>query len=410
MSGLPDAAVFGAATGDVDGDIESIRSNLAAGRSQHAPTNPFPEVPDDLDDPYGSVGRVRSFDDPDATSVAAVRPLAVGVSAAAARQGLGRSGGTAPLDAPTDIGPATWSDQGPSDPVDRLQDTEFKFADGRRKPKPKEPNRLVLAMSVGLVLLAGIAVAWFLTRGDDGDNTETADAEVVAPPEATDEVAAATDPAAAPEPQVDEPTLFFDEAQTGPLQQGETYSIDLVGEPEGSMLQVVVDDIPQGNPEAQLPDLILPPGRHSLYIQISNGAETSTSTPVEVYVLGDPPPVGFRANLSSVNIQDEGWVEALRRFDEYRAAGHEGLQLAPLSEGYWNIFVAGLGEERASAQAYCESFQLAIPDQCFPTYYDGAAAPAATAGTPDANTATTVAESMTEEDAPAGSSSTVAGG
>ena len=198
VSGLPDAAVFGAATGDVDGDIESIRSNLAAGRSQHAPTNPFPEVPDDLDDPYGSVGRVRSFDDPDATSVAAVRPLAVGVSAAAARQGLGRSGGTAPLDAPTDIGPATWSDQGPSDPVDRLQDTEFKFADGRRKPKPKEPNRLVLAMSVGLVLLAGIAVAWFLTRGDDGDNTETADAEVVAPPEATDEVAAATDPAAAP--------------------------------------------------------------------------------------------------------------------------------------------------------------------------------------------------------------------
>ncbi len=394
LGGSPAGDIFGAATGDVDADVDAIRSNLAAGPAEHAPTNPFPEVADDLaGDPYGSAGRPGSFDDPDATRVAGARTMAVGVSAAAARQGLGRPGGAAPLDAPTDIGPASWSDQGGPDPSDHLQDTEFKLADGRRKQKPKEPNRLILGLAVGLVLLAGVAVALFLTTGGDDDATEATDAEVVATPEATQDTTAATDQAAAAEPQVDEPTLFFDDAQTGPLQQGQTYSIDLVGEPEGSLLQVVVDDIPQGTPESQLPDLILPAGRHSLYIQISNGAETATSTAVEVYVLGDLPPVGFRANLSSVSIQDEGWVEALRQFDEFRAAGHEALQLYPLSEGYWNVFVAGLGEERASAQAYCESFGLAIPDQCFPTYYDGSAPPAATTGTtaPPADSSTTVA-------------------
>jgi hypothetical protein len=284
---------------------------------------------------------------------------------------------------------------------DRPQDTEFKLADNRPRQKPKEPNRFLLFAGLGVVLLLGAAAAWYFTRGgDDTDQVATAETtetdDIVA--ESTGDATTATDPATpeatvAPEPLVNEPTLFFDAATTGPLQQGETYSIDLVGEPEGSMLQVVVDDIPQGTPDLLLPDLILPAGRHTIYIQMTNGAEVSQSTPVELYVLGDAPPQGFRANLSSVDMQTEGWTEAIRQFDEYRAAGHDALQLLPISPGYWNLFIGGLGEERTAAQTYCESFNLAVPDQCFPTYYEPTAAD---------TTATTAADAtddaMEEED------------
>lgn len=297
---------------------------------------------------------------------------------------------------------------------DRPQDTEFKLADNRPRQKPKEPNRFLLAAGLGVVLLLGAAAAWYFTRSSDGADVATADTEEVVA-ESTDEATTATDPATpeatvAPEPLVNEPTLFFDAATTGPLQQGETYSIDLVGEPEGSMLQVVVDDIPQGNPDLLLPDLILPAGRHTIYIQMTNGAEVSQSTPVELYVLGDPPPQGFRANLSSVDMQTEGWAEAIRQFDEYRAAGHDALQLLPISPGYWNLFIGGLGEDRAAAQTYCESFSLAVPDQCFPTYYESTAADT-TATTGDE----TGDDAMTDEDPDAmadedTTSTTVAGG
>ena len=103
-------------------------------------------------------------------------------------------------------------------------------------------------------------------------------------------------------------------------------------------------------------------------------------------------------------------MQAIRQFDEYRAAGHDALQLLPISPGYWNLFIGGLGEDRAAAQTYCESFNLAVPDQCFPTYYEPTAAD---------TTATTAAEAtddaMTDEDPDAmadedTTSTTVAGG
>lgn len=297
---------------------------------------------------------------------------------------------------------------------DRSQDTEFKLADNRPRQKPKEPNRFLLAIGLGVVLLLGAAAAWYFTQRDGGAESVASDSGEAVTTDGVDDATAATDPATpeatvAPEPTVSEPTLFFDAAGEGPLQQGETYSIDLVGEPEGSMLQVVVDDIPQGSPDLLLPDLILPAGRHTIYIQMTNGAEVSQSTPVELYVLGDAPPQGFRANLSSVDMQTEGWAEAIRQFDEYRAAGHDALQLLPISPGYWNLFIGGLGEDRSAAQSYCESFNLAVPDACFPTYYEPSAAD---------TTATTVAEStdaMTDEDPDAmtdedATSTTVAGG
>ncbi len=334
--------------------------------------------------------------------------------------------GQLPLDDPTDIGRPMGGSTGPSrgfatDPTERLQDTEFKLAGQRRKPKPKEPNRLILAVAMAVVVLVGVGVAWFLTRGDDGSDTAAFDdaGDVTATDDAGTEDLAAADPDAGSqselEPQVDEPTLLFEQAQVGPLVQGTTYSIDLVGEPTGSMLQVVVDDIPQGTPDTLLPDLILPAGRHSLYIEITNGTDVTASTPVEVYVLGDLPPEGFRANLSSVDIQNEGWAEAIRRFDEFRAAGHDGLQLAPLSDGYWNIFVGDLGADRAAAQSYCDSFGLAVPDECFPIYFDPAEAPpgaaggAATGPEPEAMTeGDGTDESMTDENGD--TTTTTAGG
>ncbi len=309
--------------------------------------------------------------------------------------------------------------------ADRLQDTEFKLAGKRQKQKPKEPNKLLLGLAVGLVVLVGVAVAYLLTRGD-GTTTEVADAAPeagvstddteAAPLEDAAPAADADVPAAEPEPVVDEPTLFFDEAQTAPLREGETYSIDLVGEPEGSLLQVVVDERPQGSPDAVLPDLILPAGRHSLYIQITNGAEVTSSTPVDVYVLGPEPVLGYRANLSSVDMQTEGWAEAIRQFDEYRAAGHEGLQLAPLTPGYWNIFIGGLGEDRSDVSGvteYCGSFELEVPVDCFADFYEPTGAATGDGATDD--TTDTTVDAMTDDDSTdamtdGDTSTTVAGG
>ena len=399
--------------------------------AEHAMTDPFP----DASAGFGAAAPQTRTIDPQSMAAAAAMGAPVDARAAAGRDPRAPQ---AAFDAPTDLGgrPAQrrgGPGSGPrsdrpfeSKQSDRLQDTEFKLASKRRKQKPKEPNKLLLGLAVGLVVLVGVAVAYLFTRGDDTTTTEVADAapeaaESVDDPEAapledatpTDEVDAL---AAEPEPAVDEPTLFFDEAQTAPLQQGETYSIDLVGEPEGSLLQVVVDDIPQGAPGEVLPDLILPAGRHSLYIEITNGAEVTQSTPVNVYVLGPEPVQGYRANLSSVDIQTEGWAEAIRQFDEFRAAGHEGLQLAPLTDGYWNIFVPGLGEELSGATTYCEQFGLEVPVDCFAVYYEPTGAPTGDGATDTGTdeTTDTTAEAMTDtsDDAMSDddSTTTVAGG
>ena len=399
---------------------------------EHAMTDPFPDASSGFSQ---AAPQTRTIDP---RSMSAAAAMGAPVDARTADVGAGRSPrGQAAFDSTQiDAGRPAQRRGGPASgprtdrpadaaSADRLQDTEFKLAGKRQKQKPKEPNKLLLGLAVGLVVLVGVAVAYLLTRGDDGTTTEVADAAPEAgvstdeETEATaleDTAPAADVPAAEPEPVVDEPTLFFDEAQTAPLQEGETYSIDLVGEPEGSLLQVIVDERPQGSPDAVLPDLILPAGRHSLYIQITNGAEVSSSTPVDVYVLGPEPVLGYRANLSSVDIQTEGWAEAIRQFDEYRAAGHEGLQLAPLTPGYWNIFVGGLGEDRSDASGvteYCENFGLEVPIDCFGDYYEPTGAGASGGATDDttdttveAMTDTTAAEAMTDDD----SSTTVAGG
>ena len=68
-----------------------------------------------------------------------------------------------------------------------------------------------------------------------------------------------------------------------------------------------------------------------------------------MYAVGPIPEASYRANLSSVNVAEEGWAEAVRQFDEFVAAGHAELELMPsdwfpsLVPGYWNLFVDGFG-------------------------------------------------------------------
>jgi hypothetical protein len=138
---------------------------------------------------------------------------------------------------------------------------------------------------------------------------------------------------------------------------------------------VIVDGREQGEPIDYLPDLVLPEGRHSIVIEVVYQGETATTNPVEVYVLAPDPTASYRANLSSVSVLEQGWGEALRQFDEFRAAGHEQLRLSPsdpypsLLPGYWNIYVDGFAS-RDEASAYCEGSGLIIPDQCFPSPFD----------------------------------------
>ena len=85
---------------------------------------------------------------------------------------------------------------------------------GRGAPerRPQEPNRAALALGLVLVVLAGIAGAWFFTRGGDdaSDDLATDTSEL----DATDTTAdAALDPLAEPEPVPFDgpPTVVFDE-------------------------------------------------------------------------------------------------------------------------------------------------------------------------------------------------------
>ncbi len=320
-----------------------------------------------------------------------------------ARPGIGRPDDRRPIDA----GPAAAGrPAGRAANAHRLQETEIKLAGRKEAPvKPREPNRLLLGLALLLVVAAGAAVAWWLTRDDgttaEANQTDTETAAVTDTTVATETTEPVPESPVAEEPILDVPMLSLVGVDGGPLDAATTYSIDLVGEAPGSMLQVVVDSVPQGEPAAVLPDLILPPGRHTLSVNVTNGAELTTSTPVSVYVLDQVPPAGHIANLASIDILNEGWDEAIRRFDGYRDAGHEGLQLLPITPGYWNIFVGGLGDA-ATVTAYCESFGLAVPDDCFPRPFDPAeyqGPSAAPAGAADAgDTADTGDGSMTDDD------------
>ncbi len=252
-------------------------------------------------------------------------------------------------------------------------------------PVQQDRNRWMLPVAALLGVLALAAGYWVFVRGDDGPATFDADSDDLAADLVEDDLEgdgatdqgdapASTDPAA-PTVLSDSPALSLQGADSGPLDVDTQYEMTIEGVPNGSQYLVVVDDIPQEPALDYLPLLLLPEGRHSITVTVTSGGQTATTNPVEVYVLAPELTATYRANLSSVSIADQGWTEALQQFDEFRAAGHENLMLSPsdpypsLLPGFWNLYVPGFADA-AAATAYCEQFELPIPDQCFPAPFD----------------------------------------
>lgn len=321
----------------------------------------------------------------------------------------------AALDAPTSHGPSGNRLAARPTGAQRMQETEIKLAGRREAPeRPQEPNRMLLLLAVIVVVAAGAGVAWWLTRGDDDEGAAAPDNTPATGDPASETAAPAAPVEPAPDPILDVPELSLVGVEPGPLDPETKYSIDLFGEAPGSLLQVVVDGVPQAEPELLLPDLILPAGRHTLTVTVTNGAEVTTSTPVDLYVLGPPPAAGQLANLASIDMLNEGWAEALRRYDGYQEAGHRNLQLLPITPGYWNIFASGLGADVAAVTSYCEEFGLAVPDDCFAKTFDPAtyvtpAGPAPATGQPTGDESTED-ESGSMTDQGGETSSTTTGG
>lgn len=244
--------------------------------------------------------------------------------------------------------------------------------------KPNDGPKALIGIGIAAVLLIGAGV-YFFTRGSDGDDSSleaiqsedtagegTEGAVSSAPQQTTLEPEA---PAATP------PVVVFDEAAIGPIQAETEYAVSVSGGPQSAMYRLLVDGEPQAEPAAELPPASFAPGRHLLVIEITSPEGDHSTDPVLVYAVGGIPEPSYRANLSSVNVEEEGWAEAVRQFDEFVAAGHTDLELMPsdwfpsLLPGYWNLFIDGFANAD-EALAYCAEFELAVPDECFAVHFD----------------------------------------
>lgn len=251
--------------------------------------------------------------------------------------------------------------------------------------KPKEPSKLLIGLGVLVVAMAGVGAAYYLTqRGSDdttssdqvatgdlgGTEAETGETETpTSPDEPAQEEETAGPSAGLP------PVVIFDEAAIGPVDAGVPYQIAVGDGPANAEYQLYIDDVPDADPAPELPPVVFEPGRHLLVIAITNETESISTDPVVVYAVGETPGITYRANLSSVNIETEGWAEAVRQFDEFVGVGHDNLQLMPsepfpsLVPGYWNLFVDGF-DSAAGATDYCAEFDLAVPEDCFAQRFD----------------------------------------
>ena len=252
-------------------------------------------------------------------------------------------------------------------------------------PVQKERPRWMIPAGALLGVLALVAGYWFFVRDTDdtgafaAENDDDLAADLVEEDleegtDGADATATTVDPNA-PTVLSDSPVLALEGAADGPLEVDTEYEMTIEGVPNGAQYLVVVDDIPQEPALDYLPVLILPEGRHTISVTVTAGAQTAGTNPVEVYVLASELVATTRANLSSVSIADQGWTVALQQFDDFRAAGHENVMLSPsdpypsLLPGFWNLYVPGFADQ-AAATAYCEQFELSIPDQCFPAPFD----------------------------------------
>ncbi|MEM7322579.1 MAG: serine/threonine-protein kinase [Actinomycetota bacterium] len=175
----------------------------------------------------------------------------------------------------------------------------------------------------------------------------------------------------------DEPTVTIAVAGgvDGPLAAETELPITVQGAAAGAGYRPVVDGLATGAVGTEPPVVVLTSGRHSVAVEVTSQGEVEVTEPVEVYVAGDPPPPGYRANLASVAV-DGGWDAALATFDRLVADGHRDVQILRSDDsprqtpGYWNLFVAGFGDDPEAAERYCEEYDLAIPSQCFAGYFD----------------------------------------
>ncbi|MEM9614969.1 MAG: hypothetical protein AAF962_19555 [Actinomycetota bacterium] len=381
------SAAAAAARGGVDEDSTMFfpGPNSAAPRTAERPPGRAPARDDDFGPSAFDAPPFDPLDDPKAGDPAAMLAARAEPLGGAGKGAANRTRGTRPAPGGKG-GPGAKGTRGAKGARGGTAPAVPRSAATRSAPKsrkPKEPSTLLLGLGLGAVILAGIAAAYFLTRGGDDDQVASDPITVVEEEttDPTDAGEAVTDTDVAGPETTTPPVVEFDAAAVGPIMAGTEYTINVAGGPTDATYQLLVDGVAAAEPAPQLAPVVFAQGRHLVEVKITNATGETSTPPVVVYAAEEAAPgVTFRANLASVNTDPnvEGWAEAVRRFDEFVAAGHTELQLLPsdwypsLAPGYWNLFVGGFGT-RAEAITYCEGFGLSVPDQCFAQEFDPAA-------------------------------------
>lgn len=217
---------------------------------------------------------------------------------------------------------------------------------GVGRPSPKRKRRRGLAVLLGLMVVVALGGAGFLvlTRAEG-----------------------------ALEPL----TFSFLEGLSGPLDADISYDLIVGGTDGDAGYRLLVDGEPTG-PTGPTLESFTPAtgGRHSVAVEVTRGDVIEVTDVIEVYVIGELPPAGYRANLGSVTADPANWTSAINRYDELIEIGHADLELLPssrfatLTPGFWNLYVPGFGDDRVAAENYCLQFGLEIPNGCFASRFD----------------------------------------
>lgn len=161
--------------------------------------------------------------------------------------------------------------------------------------------------------------------------------------------------------------LEFSQALVEPLATDRSYALGVRNAPPGATFQLLVDDLPVGQPTDDIVVYRGETGRHRVAVEVTQqDGLTERTEPVEVYVSPESSVGGYRANLGAVRIAATSWPKTLARFDELLAEGHDDLALSVGGTGdnFWVFYVDGFGDDADTAWAYCERFSL-VPDDCY---------------------------------------------
>ncbi len=276
-----------------------------------------------------------------------------------ARQGSGQSDAT---------------ETGPVDSDGRRPD---RSDPGAEPPSRRRRNRRRwLSFSLlALIVCVGAAVGLAALGGDD--STQVLPATIARdsqePPSSSSDDPGVAGPAAS---EAEAPMIEIEGATDGPLVAGEPVDVSVVAASGGELMRYVIDGNPEGDPAERLEPYRPTVGRHSLAVEVTSAEGVEILEPVELYAIDEVPQTGYRANLASVPADPANWEMALELFDRLVIAGHEAVELrasddyASLSPGFWNIYVAGFGQDGEAAGAHCQRFGLAVPDECFAAFVD----------------------------------------